>query len=138
MTTRALISLVLAGLLLAGCGPRANRVKGRLVNGAQPITFAPGAQAAVVLRFVGADGKPDPHHFYTAMIDPAGAFEVVASGGSVLPGTYQLSLDVAVDGKADKRFKPFAGTSSPLRQEVRPGNNDLTVDLAQPAPAPRP
>jgi len=69
---------------------------------------------------------------YSALIGPDGTFELVAAGGSVPPGMYRVSLDIVIPGKAGERFKPFAGTGSPLRRELKPGSNDLVIDLSKP------
>ena len=54
--------------------------------------------------------------------------------GELPPGTYLVSLEV--NGPKSQtglgRYKGrFAYPTSPLRQEVKPGRNDLTIDLAR-------
>jgi hypothetical protein len=78
-----------------------------------------------VFRGLGADDKPDPNRTYTAMLNPDGSFELVASGGELPAGVYQVTVDIA--GKVGEKYKAFA-----TRRELKPGANDLTLDLARP------
>lgn len=121
-------------VVLAGCGGSdPARVKGRVVDGGQPVVVPQGeAPGAIILSPVGPDGTPDRAKLYTASLAADGAFELIASGGSVPPGNYQLSIEVPVKGKAGEKFKPFSGAQSPIRRELKPGQNDLTLDLANP------
>lgn len=112
--------------LLSGCGgEEMGRLKGRLVVNGQPKEFPP-SSASVQISLIGADGKPDVTKAYSAVVNPDGTFEVVASGGKLHPGTYQVEI----------RHPPPKGGAAPVtittRREVKPGDNDWTIDLANP------
>jgi hypothetical protein len=127
---RALALVALAALAAGGCGEQKSRVGGRLVNNGQPITV-PASQVAVTLTPLTADGKPNPGASYTMKVKEDGTFELVASGGQLPPGTYQVSI--LASGKLAEQVKPFAGDASPIRREIKPGPNDLVIDLAKPS-----
>ena len=117
-----------------GCGGGVGKVKGRVVEGGQPVTID--GQAALMFYLIGADGKPDHAKSYPMTLSKDGSFEMVASGGEVPPGTYLVTLEVNATksstglGKYKGRFNL---QDSPLRQEVKAGKNELTIDLAKPA-----
>lgn len=119
----------LAGFLAVGCGAGMAKVKGRLVENGTPMSFPP-TQIAVELTLLGEDGKPDRSKVYTAVVNEDGSFEVVASGGTLTPGTYQVGI--IATGKYTDRLKRFAPPASPVRREVKPGSNELTIDVAKP------
>jgi hypothetical protein len=91
-------------------------------------------QAALVFTPTGPDGKAGARA-YAAGLDPDGSFELVASGGEVPVGAYLVSLEVA-GGKgtaaAPTGLAKYRGTFKDVRQELKPGVNDLTFDLAKP------
>lgn len=120
-------AVALAALFsLTGCGGGdVGRVKGRLTDNGQPVTFAPNAQAAVVFQMIGPDGQPDVTKTYSMMLAPDGSFELLASAGELPPGTYQVKLDIA--GKDAAKFKKFS-----TKREVKPGENVIELDLAKP------
>ena len=117
----------------AGCGSSLGRIKGRLVENGQPVTID--GQAALMFYHLGDDGKPNPSKAFPLPLSKDGSFELVASGGAVPPGNYLVSFDVNAK-KSDKglgRFKDkFTYPTSTLRQEVKAGENDVTIDLAKP------
>ena len=133
MTTdarRGLPVVIALGLfLLAGCGASPARVKGQVVANGQPVSFT-GLQAAVVFAPVGPDGKPDTGRSQTAVLNPDGSFELLASGGELPAGTYMVGIQVV--GKAGEKFKAVGPTNSPIRRELKSGPNDLTIDVARP------
>ncbi|MBA4188178.1 MAG: hypothetical protein C0467_09190 [Planctomycetaceae bacterium] len=119
-------------VIVSGCGTDPARIKGRLLDNGQPLAIpASGAPQSIVFVPLGADGS-NQGRMYSATLGPDGAFELVAAGGSVPPGNYRVSLDITLPGKAGERFKPFAGTGSPIRRELKPGSNDLVIDLSKP------
>jgi hypothetical protein len=127
---RALVFLALAGLLAGGCGGSAKaKVKGRLVSNGQPMTF-PASQAAVSLAPIGADGKPDTAKSFTIAVKEDGTFELVASGGELPTGNYQVAIQAM--GKLGQQLKGFASPNSPVRRELKSGANDITIDVAKP------
>lgn len=127
---RLLPAAALGLVLLAGCGGgKAARVRGQVVENGQPASFA-GMLAAVVFAPVGPDGKPDTNRSQTAVLNPDGSFELVASGGELPVGTYMVGIQVV--GKAGAKFKDVGPTNSPIRRELKPGPNDLTIDVARP------
>lgn len=116
-------------VLLVGCGGGTARVKGQILENGQPKAF-PGMQASVAFTPVGADGKLETSKSYSAMLNSDGKFEVIASGGELPPGNYAVSIQAV--GKANEQFKGFGATDSPIRREVKPGQNDFQIDLAKP------
>lgn len=127
----ALVAAALVGLVSGGCGGEEKaKVKGRLVNDGQPMTFQ-AFQAAVVFTAVGPDDKPDSAKAFTAVVGEDGTFELVASGGEVPVGRYQLAIQAV--GKTATQLQGFAGPSSPIRRDLKPGPNELTIDVAKPA-----
>lgn len=116
-------------LLLSGCSGNMATVSGRIVDNGQPMKYA-ATQAAVQLTLMGANGKPDNSKSFTAVVNPDGTFQVVASGGSVPIGTYQVIMNIRDE---DPKYKPFTALDSQIRREVKPGHNDLVLDLSKPA-----
>lgn len=126
----ALLLAALAGLVAGGCGGGSPaRVKGQLVENGQPRTFPP-TQVAIELAPVGPDGKPDNKKAVNAVVNPDGTFAVVASGGEFPPGTYQVCI--LAPPKFQPDLKRFAPPTSPLRRELKPGDNELVIDVAKP------
>jgi len=126
---RAFVLIALAGLASGGCGSDKAKVKGRVVNNGQPMTFPP-FQASVVLAPCGADDKPDQAKSFTCIMGEDGSFELIASGGEVPPGRYQVAIQAM--GKPSNQLKGFASPSSPVRRDLKPGANELTIDIAKP------
>ena len=121
---RSLLALALAALAAGGCGGAAPAtVKGRIVSNGEPMAVA----GPAAITFTQLDGEAK---MFTAMLKPDGTFEVVASGGQLPPGNYRVSL-MAV-GKAGDKFKAFGDTNSPIRRELKPGANEVTVDVSKP------
>src|SRR3954471_12435245 len=94
----AAMAVVLAG----GCGPSVAKVKGRLVDNGAPMTFPP-TTVAIELSPIGADGKAEGNTVYSAVVQEDGGFEVVASGGTLPPGTYRVGI--IATGKSMERLK---------------------------------
>lgn len=120
--------LLLAAIgLLAGCGPDQARITGRVVENGQPVEVQ--GQAALVF-YPDAGGKPGDRA-YPAGLNPDGTFELVASGGSLPPGVYLVSLEVN-GPKTNAGIGRFKDQYKLARWELKPGQNDLTIDLAKP------
>jgi hypothetical protein len=132
-----LLIAVGAGLLVGcGCGGGPARVKGRVVENGQPVVLEPGEQASVVF-YPDAGGKPGDRA-YAAGVNPDGTFELVASGGELPPGSYLVSLEVNPGNQEAKKPKSVTGIArfkdryKLVKWELKPGTNDLTIDLAKP------
>lgn len=126
---RALICVALVGLLAGGCGGSPAKVKGRLVNNGQPVAV-PATQVAVLFAPIDASGKPNALKSFTAVVNADGSFEVLASGGELPPGQYQIA--VQAQGKLGEQFKALTPPNSPARRELKSGTNDLVIDIAKP------
>ena len=116
-------------LLTAGCGGGLAKVKGQIVENGQPTTFPP-TTVSVQLSPIGADGKADPAKVYGCVVNPDGTFELVASGGEVPAGMYQVAIEVTAKGPV--KAKAFSAKGTPLHRELKSGQNVLTIDLAKP------
>lgn len=121
--------LLLSGLLLVGCG-RTNiaSVKGKVIENGQPRTFEAN-QAAVQLTLVAENGELDNIHAYTAVVEADGSFEVVASGGEVKVGKYQVAI---IYRGNDPKYEALYAPGSQLRREIKGGPNEIMIDLAKP------
>ncbi|MBM3979993.1 MAG: hypothetical protein FJ304_06860 [Planctomycetes bacterium] len=127
---RALLFVALVGLTAGGCGgPKLAKVKGKLVTNDQPMTF-PLASAGVIFTPLSAEGTPDPSKAFTAVINEDGTFEMLASGGQLPPGKYQISIQA--QGKLKEQLKKFGEGVSPVRRELQPGPNELVIDFGKP------
>ncbi len=127
---RALLVVALVGLAAGGCGgPKLAKVKGRLVTNDQPMEFPPTA-AAVVFTPLNDGGTPDPSKSFTAVVNEDGSFEVLASGGQLPVGKYQISIQAM--GKLKEQLKKFGEGVSPVRRDLQPGPNELVIDFAKP------
>ena len=125
-----LLLVALVALAAGGCGGEAKaKVKGRLVSNGQPMKF-PATQVAVGFSPIGADGKPDPARSYNTPVNEDGSFELVASGGELPPGTYQVSIQAM--GKLATEMKAYSGPASAVRRELKAGPNDITIDVTKP------
>jgi hypothetical protein len=127
---KRLIPVVAAvALAAAGCsGGGTARLKGKIVDNGQPVTFPP-TTASVQLSPLGEGGTPDPTKVYACVVNEDGSFEFLASGGELPPGTYQVVLEL-VGGKGPANAKAIAGKA--LKRELKSGSNDLVIDLAKP------
>ena len=140
-TRRAAVLAAPALLLaLAGCGPADARLKGKLVNGPEPV--GSGGRLVSLSFHPVTGGTPDPKKCYTAPLDADGSFEFVASGGTLPPGEYRVvvaaaggSQSVPAAGKAKAGPDRFDGVNtlaaSKLSATLAAGQNDITVDLAK-------
>jgi hypothetical protein len=124
---------MICAAVMLGCGSTQGKVKGRVVENGQPVEID--GQAALMFYLIGADGKPSPAKSYPVPLNKDGTFELVSSGGEVPPGTYLVSLDVNAPpsetglGRLRGRF-PYP--DSKLRQEIKAGMNQVTIDVAKP------
>ncbi|MFO0823709.1 MAG: hypothetical protein U0792_11430 [Gemmataceae bacterium] len=120
-------------VVLVGCEAEPSRVKGRLLENGKPVAVpAAGSPQVIVFESMSPDGATSTGRMYSAMLSTDGTFELIASGGSVPPGNYRVSFDVTLPGKDGDKFKGFRRDNSPIRRELKPGSNDLTIDLASP------
>ncbi|HVK15230.1 MAG TPA: hypothetical protein VM597_41205, partial [Gemmataceae bacterium] len=115
-------------LVVNGCGGGMAKVKGKLVENGQHRQFA-AFSASVQFAKIGEDGRPDTTKMYSAVVEADGSFELVASGGELPAGVYQVAVEMPV--KKEER-NAFAPPDSPIRRELRAGANELTIDLAKP------
>ena len=125
---RALPVAAVVALIFCGCGSGTARVKGKIVENGQPRQFAP-FSASVQFAKIGDDGRPDPTKMYSAVVEADGSFELVASGGELPAGMYQVAIEMPV--KKGER-NSFAPPDSAVRRELKSGSNELTIDLAKP------
>ena len=121
---RTLIAATLALMFVTGCSEGKAHVKGRIVENGQPVSFSAN-QAAVEFSPIGSDGKADSSKTFTAVVNDDGTFEVLASGGEVPRGNYDITFRSY--GKLREKYK-----DQTLRREVKAGKNDFTIDLAKP------
>lgn len=132
--------ILLLALGLTGCGGGTGKVKGKLVNGGEPVGPPAGEQLMLIFHLLGPDDKPEVGKLYPIGVGPDGSFELVAAGGQLPPGKYMLTLDIMPLGDSPPGWRsklPFQGKftlpDSPLRADVVGGRNSLVVDLAKPA-----
>lgn len=123
---RMLFSALALAVLVAGCAPGKARVKGRVTEGGQPASFPPTA-AAIQLSPIGSDGEPDPARAFTAVVNEDGTWEVLASGGELPTGQYEVAFQAY--GKLKNKYKPTA-----VRQELKAGMNEVTIDVTKVGP----
>jgi hypothetical protein len=115
-----------------GCGSSNGRIKGQIVENGQPVEID--GQAALMFYLLDSSGRPDPAHSYPMPLLKDGSFELVASGGEVPPGKYMVTFDVNAPPSETGlgRFRGrFAYPDSPLRQEIKAGTNQVTIDVAK-------
>lgn len=122
------LALLLSLSFLSGCGKTTGELKGQIVEDGKPKSFESN-EAALQLTMIGPDGKFDNNHSYTAVVNNDGSFEVVASGGELRPGTYQVALQFR---GGNPTYKSLAAPESPIRREIKSGRNQFIIDLAKP------
>lgn len=120
---RTLLPALCLAVLVAGCGPGKARVKGRVTEGGQPASFPPTA-AAIQIAPIGSDGEPDPARAFTAVVNEDGTWEVLASGGELPTGEYEIAFQAT--GKLKGKFQ-----SKPVRQQLKAGTNEVTIDVTK-------
>jgi hypothetical protein len=129
---RRLTSAAVA-LLLAGCGGGGMaKIKGRVLENGQPVVV-PG-QASLVFSPARPDGKAGDKA-YAATLSGDGTFELVASGGELPPGDYVVSFEAVggpATGTGPSGLAKYRDTFKDVKQRLKPGDNDLTFDLAKP------
>lgn len=122
--------LALAAASALGCGGTTGKVKGRVVEDGKPVAID--GQAALMFYLLDAGGKPDHAKSYPMTLSKDGSFELAASGGEMPPGTYLVTMEINAP-KSAKGLGKYKGRfglpDSPLRQEVKAGKNELTVEL---------
>ncbi|MFO0877558.1 MAG: hypothetical protein U0840_09300 [Gemmataceae bacterium] len=123
------LMIALLAVCAAGCGSSKARVKGQVVENGKPVTVE--AQAALMFDLIGPDGKTDTLRSYPVPLNKDGSFELAASGGEVVPGTYKVTLQVN-GPKGSSGITLYKGQS--LKQEIRAGSNVLSVELTKMAP----
>jgi len=119
-----------ATLVLAGCGgPTFVKVKGKFVDGGQPV--APDANRSYNLVFVPKDkGERE----IGLVNNPEGEFELLGRDGRGLsPGKYQVQMQVT-DPSPSKRMQPlirrFANDQSPIVVDISEKPEPLVIDIA--------
>ena len=117
--------VALLAFVCSGCSESKARVKGKVVENAQPMSFGAN-QAALELTPIGASGEADPNKMYTAVVNADGSFEVVVSGGELPLGKYQVAFRAF--GKLTEKYKSVP----PFQRELKAGLNELILDLAKP------
>ena len=147
----SILTVALVALGSAGCGPSAATLKGKVVDGDKPFS-TDGQLVSLQFHPMKPDGTADATNAYTANVGGDGAFEFVASGGTLPPGKYRVVISgvtggregggpgpegFAKAGKGDKkkadRFAPHNTlATSKLTVTVTAGANDRTVDLSKP------
>ena len=129
MRTLSLL-LALAAASVLGCGGTTGKVKGRVVEDGKPVTID--GEAALMFFLLDEAGKPDHAKSFPMTLAKDGSFELAASGGELPPGKYLVTMEVNAP-KSTKGLGKYKGRfslhDSPLRQEVKAGRNDLTVEL---------
>ncbi len=135
---------------LAGCGSPASTLKGKLVNGTEPV--GSGGQLVSLSFHPMTGGTPDATNNYTVPLNEDGSFEFVASGGTLPPGDYRVVISGVSSGpptaKERDNQKPNLPGAKPkktggrfdavdtladtkLTITVVAGKNDLVIDLAK-------
>ena len=120
---------LLLALLLAGCSSAPAKFRGQLVENGQPMKV-PATTLAIEVNALTEDGKLDPAKLYPAVVNEDGSFEVVAGGGTLPLGKYAIAIQAT--GKYQTQLKRFAPGTSPIRREIKPGTNEITIDVARP------
>ncbi len=111
----------------AGCGDNTTgQVKGRLVENGEPKTFPPTSYSVEFALFGPTD--PEKMKLFTAVVDTDGTFQVHASGGKLPVGKYLVTIRPPASKKAAAR--------QPLEREIKPGMNEMTLDIAKQDPDP--
>ncbi|HEX3147528.1 MAG TPA: hypothetical protein VHR66_05555 [Gemmataceae bacterium] len=127
---RCFVLLAVVALATAGCSGGMGRVKGAIVDNGQPVTFPP-LTGSVQLSPIQPDGTPDMNKVYAAVVNEDGTFELVASGGELAVGMYQVSIELN-GNKGPEKAKAFAAKVKPIKREIKSGQNTLTIDLSKP------
>jgi hypothetical protein len=128
---RCLILLAVAVMATAGCsGGGVGKVKGQIVDNGQPVKF-PFQTGSVEFVPLQADGTPELGKVYAAIVNEDGSFELLASGGELAVGQYQVSIEM-VGTKGPEKARPFAAKVKPLKREIKSGQNTITIDLSKP------
>jgi hypothetical protein len=127
---KAILFLLACGLI-AGCSPpKPATVKGSLANEGKPFALPSNTgDVAVSLFGLDAEGKIDVFKKYTGLVRSDGSFEIASSGGELPVGTYQWVIE-CTPGKV-KEFEPFTLEKSKAKIELKPGPNQVVLDLSQ-------
>lgn len=133
---------LLLAFALTGCSAPTATVKGKLLDGGQPVG-PDGLMVALNFHPLKPDGTVDKQTSYSAVLNGDGSFQIVESGGTLPPGDYRVVITAAAGGPPDPkkkakaspaqlRFAPFTTVEgSKLKVTVAAGGNDLTIDLAK-------
>lgn len=98
------------------------KVQGRIIENGQPKTVPP---ATVVVMFtpIPKDGEKPAGQSFACPVNEDGSFVVFASGGQLPPGEYDVLVEMRAAGN---------GAKMGFRRELKPGSNDVTLDIAKP------
>jgi hypothetical protein len=122
--------LLLAVLLVPGCGDGRFKARGRIVKNGEPFLLKEGEGMRIV--FVPVEVSGDTFNSYVAEYDKDGTFKVVGKDGKGLPpGKYRVNLE-HLKKKKDMFRGAYAGKRSPLVYEVGRFSDDIVIDLNQP------
>jgi hypothetical protein len=122
MKRRAWWSLVFVALVVSsGCpGSGGYTVKGKLMRGGQPLSFADGAAASV--SFI--DVK-DAEKVYPAVVDKDSAtYEI-----EVPAGTYNVAIEYYDKQRNDQFGGKYSMGTTQLQKEVTESTDDLDIDV---------
>lgn len=122
------VALLLA-LILVGCSSAPARFRGQLVENGQPLKV-PATTLAIEVIALKEDGSLDREKLYPAVVNEDGSFEVIAGGGTLPLGKYAVAIQAT--GTYQTQLKRFAPGTSPIRREIKPGSNEITIDVAKP------
>jgi hypothetical protein len=123
-----LLALAVAALLTAGCGgggpapigTTGAKVKGRLLEGGQPVRVRPGEDIVVSFAPPNAADVTSPRG--AASVDPKDGsfafFGANSDAGRLTPGTYRVSISSVTRDGDDRFAATFAFDKSPLKAEV--------------------
>jgi len=117
--------LLLACILVLGCGGGGGAVKGKVLKGGQPLKVSD--KGMVQVRFINeSDG-------FTAPVGPDGSFTLTGNEGKGIPaGKYKIAV-LAYDPYPTKDLLAgkFSAMATPVNKDVKPGD-DVVIDLDKP------
>jgi hypothetical protein len=126
-------------VLAVGCssGPKLVKVKGKLMNGAQPLKTSEKSVFTMIFTPVDVTDKPPSY-----MADPpdkdTGEFIVGDRGKGIPAGKYRISITEKLQGQAklpkdiERRNAMFDGEKSKIVRELKNDEETVIIDVTKP------
>jgi hypothetical protein len=121
-------------LLLAGCGDKRLRTRGRVLLGGQPLVPKEGESVRVTFVPILPDGKPPADHYFAEFNRADATFQSAGKDKKGMPaGKYRVAVEFQKKRKGPDYFRgQFDENRSPYVFDVDSRTPEIVIDLDHP------